>query len=534
MADLDARLATLSDAKRQWLERQLRLRQRAQQRQAEDGHGAAPSEWNRGPAATRAPDAPRIVSFAQRRLWFVDQLDPGNPFYNCSGAVRLTGPLHVEALSGAFTGLAQRHEVLRTVFEPVDGLPQPLVRPPAAIAPDIHDLQALAPVDREAEAQRLLLVSARTRFDLRRGPLMHITLLRLAPVHHILCITLHHIVSDGWSMGVLVEEIAALYAALAAGRPPSLPDLPMQYSDYAAWQQRHLQGATLDRLLAFWREHLDGVPPQTDLPRLRPGPSAARSGGEQIAISMDEALTAALRALARREGVTLLTTLLAGFAVLLSCETGDDRVVIGVPMANRTRPEAARLIGFLVNTLPVSIDLRNDPTFAGLLPRVHDVMARAQAHQDLPFERLVEALHPQRRAGDVPLCRIVFNFSGAVAGAPSFADLTVEPIALPHDGAAYDLALIVENRTATLGGVCRYRTDRIDAAVVPSLLEDFTALLAAATADPTRRLRTLKDAIAARREAAGVAQRAQWKQEAGRRLREASRRAGTGHTITRG
>jgi hypothetical protein len=490
VTDISRQLDNLSLAKRLLLEQLLRRRLR----QASNG-----TPIGQRLATTGQSAAAREVSFAQQRIWFLDQLAPGNPIYNCPGGVRLIGALDVGALERALTELARRHEILRTAFDCVEGRPVPVVHAVEPAKLPIVDLRQLDPGQRDAQARGLIRREALQPFDLRNGPVMRTTLLRLAPEEHVLLITVHHIASDRGSIEIIQREAGALYEAFAAGRPSPLPPLPAQYSDYARWQRDRLQPAIVQAQVAYWRRHLDGAPERLEVTRHRPA-LPLPPGGAQIPVAVDASLRDAMRQLGGGEGATLFMALLAGFAALLGCETRQTDVVIGIPVGNRPLAEIEGLIGFFVNTLPVRIDLRHDPTFIDVVSRVREAVVGAYAHQELPFERLVEELQPERRATEAPLCQAVFNFSPAPDPMPRVAGLTIEPIDIPAEGAAYDLALLVEDSGAGVGGsgvrgVLRYRTDRVKASAARHIRDGFIAVLQAAVSDRAVHLSSLQAAL---------------------------------------
>ncbi|HYO50583.1 MAG TPA: condensation domain-containing protein, partial [Chloroflexia bacterium] len=314
------------------------------------------------------------TSFAQQRLWLVDQLEPGSAFYNVPVATRLKGPLDTQALERSLTEIARRHEALRTTISVVEGEPVQVVAPPAEAGLPVVDLRHLREEAREAEAHRLAEEEARKRFDLAQGPLIRTTLLRIGEQDHMLLLTMHHIVSDGWSMQVFYEEMQSLYNAYTAGQPSPLPALPVQYADYAVWQREWLQGETLQAQLDYWKGQLAGAPPLLELPTDRPRPHAQTYGGGHQTIHLPVSLARQLEALSRREGATLFMVLLAAFDTLLHRYTGQSDVVIGSPIAGRTRQEIEGLIGFFVNTLVLRVDLAGrlsgSPGFSGLVGRV--------------------------------------------------------------------------------------------------------------------------------------------------------------------
>ncbi|MFN2166272.1 MAG: condensation domain-containing protein, partial [Anaerolineae bacterium] len=343
----------------------------------------------------RAGDGPVPLSFAQQRLWFLDQLAPGNPFYNIHTTVHLVAPITPAILERALNEIVARHETLRTLFREQNGQAVQVVLPHVQVALATHDLSALPPGVAQDEAVRLATEDARHSFDLRHGPLLRASLLRMGPADHVVVLTMHHIISDGWSLNVFFRELNELYPALLLGRRPSLPALPIQYADFALWQRQRLQGEQLERQLAYWRKQLGGMTP-LELPTDHPRPAIQTFRGAHQPVELPRSLTEALKTLSHSEGATLFMTLLAAFKTLLFRYTGQRDIVIGAPVAGRERAETSNLIGFFVNSLVLRTDLGQNPSFRQLLRQVRDVAVGAYAHQELPFEMLVEELQPAR------------------------------------------------------------------------------------------------------------------------------------------
>ncbi|HJX26959.1 MAG TPA: condensation domain-containing protein, partial [Thermoanaerobaculia bacterium] len=350
------------------------------------------------------------LSFAQQRLWFLHQLDPESPAYNVPGALRLAGPLLPEALERALGEIVRRHEALRTVIGETGGEPVQRILPPAPFMLPCIDLAGS--LDPEAEADRLGLAEARHRFDLAAGPLLRALLLRMAEEEHLLVVVMHHAISDGWSLGVMTGELAALYASFAAGMPSPLPELPVQYADFAEWQRRTLSGQRLERQLAWWRELL-ADPPVLDLPADHRRPPVLSGRGGQLPLGLPADLAGGLRTLARDEGATLYMILLAAFATLLGRHAGQDDLSVGSPIAGRDLREIEPLIGCFVNTLTLRVRLAGDPSFRELLARVREVTLGAYDHQGVPFERLVEELAPGRDRARTPLFQVLLVLQNA-------------------------------------------------------------------------------------------------------------------------
>ncbi|HEX8431868.1 MAG TPA: condensation domain-containing protein, partial [Longimicrobium sp.] len=375
-------------------------------------------------------DGALALSSAQRRLWFVDQLEPGSSAYNIPVVLRLRGALDVAALERALGGIVRRHEVLRTVFATVAGEPAQVIAPPTPFVLPVESLD-------EEDAMQRASEEAGAPFDLARGPLFRARLIRIAADDHLLLLTMHHVAADGWSMGVFFRELATLYAAPDAELPP----LPVQYADYAAWQNALLEDGVLEAQLGWWRRALDGAPGVLELPTDRPRPAtpSRRSGCERITLPRE--VGDALRLLGRRRGATLFMTLLAAYQAVLARCSGQDDVVVGTPIAGRTRWETEGLIGLFVNTLALRGDISGDPTFAELLARVRETTLGAYAHQDLPFERLVEEVQPERTLRHHPVFQAFFVLQNTPDERPDLAGLHVERIAADDAAPKFDLAL---------------------------------------------------------------------------------------------
>ena len=434
----------------------------------------------------------RPLSFAQQRLWFAAQLDPENVAFNVRNALRLVGPLDTEALRRAFEEIVRRHEVLRTTFASVDGRPQAITGTVPTFDLPLVDLSGRTADERTNEVQRRARTASATPFDLARGPLMRATLLRLESREHVLLLGMHHIVSDAWSMGVLVRELGALYGAFVDGAPSPLADLPVQYGDFASWQQRYLQGETSERLLAYWKRTLAPPLPVLDLAGDRGRPATPSSRGACYTHDLPAGLADALRGLGRGQGVTLFMVLLAAFKVLLQRRTQTEDVVVGTDVAGRNRVETEGLIGFFINHLVLRTDLGGDPTFLELLARIRAVTLGAYAHQDMPFDRLVGALRPERDLAQTPLFQILFVLQNAPATAFALRDLAVERIPSEIETSKFDLGLFLGEHDDGLTASWIYKTDLFDRATVASLAGQLEAVLHSAVAHPERRISALE------------------------------------------
>jgi amino acid adenylation domain-containing protein len=431
------------------------------------------------------------LSFAQQRLWFIDQLEPGSAAYNCPAAVRLNGRLDVEALKQTLNELIRRHEVLRTAFPSLSGRPAQQISPAGEFDLSIVELDYLASDEREVAAIRLAEDEAKQPFDLARGPLVRATLLRLDEDDNVLLMTLHHIVSDGWSMGVLINEMASLYTAFSERRPSPLPEMPVQYADFAHWQREWLQGEMLQEQLRYWKRQLAELP-VLELPTDRPRPAVQSYQGDRQSFRLSASLTKSLRELSRREGVTLFMTLLAGFQALLHQYTGQEDIVIGTVIAGRNRIEIENLIGFFLNTLVLRTDLSGTPTFRELLHRVRDVTLEAHAHQELPFEKLVEELQPERTLSHIPLVQVAVGIQNLPVQSYQLPNLTMRSLAVNEEAARLDLTLWMEETFEGLQGNWTYRVDLFDADTITRMSGHFERVLHGVVAHPEARLNTLE------------------------------------------
>jgi amino acid adenylation domain-containing protein len=465
---------------------------------------AAPEQ---GPQASPMLPVSRVqsfpLSFAQRRLWFLDQLEPGNPAYHIPVAVRLEGDLDVAALARSINDIIRRHEALRTVFSVVDGQPIQIIAPALSVELPVIDLRELPEAQRRAETQRLQTEQAIHPFDLTQGPLLRATLLMLPAKHtprsygtqhairntrHLFLLTMHHIVSDGWSMTVFGRELSALYRAFSNGKPASLPELPIQYADFAHWQEHWLRGDALETQLSYWRKQLGGDLTTLNLPTDRPRPAIQTYRGARQSITLSKATTEALKALGRREGCTLFITLLTAFKIILQRHSGQDDVVVGAPIAGRDRAETRDLIGFFLNTLVLRTDLSGNPTFLELLKRVREVAWEAYANQDVPFEKLLDELRPQRDLSHTPLFQVFFNMLNLpnkeleLPGLKAQVTLPLESVSL------FDLTLYVKEQDEKIKLDLVYNTDLFEQIRMAEMLEQLYHLLQQIAAQPGERV----------------------------------------------
>ncbi|MFL6233221.1 MAG: amino acid adenylation domain-containing protein, partial [Thermoanaerobaculia bacterium] len=447
-----------------------------------------------GAAASAAPpirpvprDQDLPLSFAQERLWFLDRLAPGHAGYHIPLVLAARGELSLPALEAALGAMVDRHEALRTTCEARGGRPAQRVAPPARRALPRVDLSGLPEGIREAAARRLVEAMVVRPFDLQRGPVLRALALRLGPREHVLTLVVHHIAADGWSLGVMVEEIAALYPAALAGAPAALPELPVQYADFAVWQRDWLRGEALERQIAYWRERLAGAPP-LDLPTDRPRPPAQSFRGATRMRRIDPETTRALEALARRHDATLFMLLLAALQTLLGRHAGQEDVVLGSPIANRTRAEIEPLIGFFVNSLALRGDLSGDPPFGEMVARARRSALEAYSHQDLPFERLVEELRPERRLSHNPIFQVMVAVQNTPLRPFELPGLAFAPVGFAFPATRFDLEVFFTEANGGLEVQLTYSTDLFDWPTVARLAGHLDNLLAAVLADPGRRL----------------------------------------------
>ena len=424
------------------------------------------------------------LSFSQQRLWFLDQYEPNSSVYNVPGALRLRGFLNIGAFEQSLNEIIRRHESLRTTFSLVDGEAVQVIAPPVELSLAVVDLRDHPEGGREDEARRLANEEARGAFDLAKGPLFRSKLLRLGEDDHVLLLTMHHIVSDGWSMGVLHRELSMFYRAFVQGQPSPLAELSIQYADFAVWQREWLRGEVLDRQLSYWKKQLEGIPAVLNLPTDYPRPAVQSYRGGHRSIRLSKELTEELKALSRKEGVTLFMTLVAAFQTLLYRYTGQEDIVVGSPIANRNRTEIEGLIGFFVNTLVLRTHVSGDPTFKDLLAGVKETTLGAYAHQDVPFEKLVEELNPERSLSHSPLFQVMFNMVNQDDSKLDLVGLTTERVRSSEPQSKFDLTLYVtEQKTGTHFNLV-YRADLFSRARMTCFLEQYHYLLEQIVAAP--------------------------------------------------
>ena len=471
---------------------------------------------NRTSSLTHTPIVPMgrdgnlPLSFAQQRLWFLDQLVPNNPFYNVPAALRLTGSLNFSALQQTFNEIVRRHEALRTTLAVVSGQPVQRIAAAFHLPINVVDLRNLPKESRQTEANRLTTEEAQRSFNLSEDLLLRVTLLQLDDAEYLLMLNMHHIVSDGWSIGVLIQELGALYTAFASEKPSPLPALSIQYADFAKWQREWLQGEVLETQLAYWRQQLNGIS-MLNLPADRPRPAIQSYRGKRQFLQLPKQLSEALETLSQREGVTLFMTMLAAFKTLLYHYAQQEDIVVGSPIANRNRSEIEALIGFFVNSLVLRTDLSGNPTFRELLKRVKEVALGAYAHQDLPFEKLVEELHPDRALNQNPLFQVAFALQNAPGNQLELPELTLSPQQLDVGTARFDLEFHLWERSPNssgsnqspsnklwvdssegIGGMVIYSADLFDEATIARLIGHFQTLLESIVTNPEQRIANLQ------------------------------------------
>ncbi|HET7460272.1 MAG TPA: amino acid adenylation domain-containing protein, partial [Longimicrobium sp.] len=440
----------------------------------------------------REGGGPAPLSFAQERLWFIDRLEPGSAVYNIPVAWRLGGALDERALERSLGEIVRRHEALRTVFTEADGSPVQVVAPFGGFALPVEELSGLGEAEREAAVRRRAGEEARRAFDLSAGPLFRAALLRLGSEEHVLLLTMHHIVGDGWSTGVLFRELSALYAAYREGRESPLAELAVQYADYAVWQREQLAGEALDRQLAYWKERLAGAPELLELPTDHPRPPVQTYRGASVPVELSVELLERLQSLALSEGATLYMVLLGAFQVLLSKYSGSDDIVVGSPIAGRTRREVEELIGFFVNTLVLRTDLGGDPSFRETLRRVREATLGAYAHQEVPFEKLVAELQPERSLSHAPLFQVMFTLQNAEGRGDALAGLEVRGIGAAMEIAKFDLSLTLSTTAQGLRGALSYGTDLFERGTAERMLGHLARVLEQVAADADVRLSRLE------------------------------------------
>ena len=476
MSDISQHIAGLNPAQLEILARRLKQKR---------GEVAMPQSIPR-----RAPDVLPPLSFAQQRMWFLDQLEAG-PLYNIAVAVRLIGKLNIVALEQAIGEIIMRHEVLRTTFQVTAGTPWQKIITTQALPLRVINLQDLPANEREAEARRFATEEARDPFDLERGPLLRVVVLQLAEAENVMLLTMHHIISDGWSSSVFFKEVAMLYQAFVSRQPSPLPPLPIQYADFAVWQRERLSGEVMEEHLAYWKRQLDEIPPVLELPADRSRPAAQTHRGAVHYFKLSPALSDALKLLSKTEATTLFVILLSAFKVLLSRYTDQKDIVVGSPVANRNHIETEPLIGLFINTLVLRSDMSGNPRFRELLKRVREVVLRGHEYQELPFERLVTELQTERSLSHAPLFQAEFFLDNRGHGVTEVAGLQLQPMKTESGMAKFDLTLAMEDAGSLIAGRLEYSADLFEKNTIVRMAQHFENLLEGVAANPERRLSEL-------------------------------------------
>src|SRR5689334_6436437 len=442
------------------------------------------------PILPREQNGPAPLSFAQQRLWFLQQLEPESYVYNIPVALRIEGPLDLAALEESMNKIICRHESLRTSFRMTNGHAFQFINPPFSLHLSPEDIQAATETLREREIVNRSKQELQRAFDLTAEPLIRATLLRFAETDHVLLLTMHHIVADGWSIGVFLHDLGAYYAS-SQGRRPDLPRLPIQYADFAAWQRHEKHNALLAAELAYWKHEMAGVPPRLKLPTDRPRPERRAFRGSNIPFLVSRKLQQCLMKLGQSDGATLFMVLLAAFNALLHRYSGQEDIAVGTPVAQRNRPEIEELIGFFVNTLVLRTQLSRDFTFRELLSRVREVSLGAFAHQDLPFERLVEELHPQRNLGQSPLFQVMLDLQNAPMALEQISGLRLSLAPVETDTAKFDLTLTFRQTSQGLDAALEYSTELFDEATARRMAANFLTLLEGISEHPDTQIALL-------------------------------------------
>ncbi len=424
------------------------------------------------------------LSYAQQRLWFLHQLEPESTAYHIPAAVKLIGKLNREALEKSLQHIVQRHEILRTTFSTINGTPMQIVSKQSNFKLRFTDISQLPSADQQKKLETLLNEENARPFDLTKGPLLRVHLIKLKEDEHVLHILMHHIISDGWSVGVFVNEFSQLYRNFVRGATPALPPLKIQYADFAVWQKKKLESEIKEKQLAYWKKKLGGNLPVLELPTDHPRPPVKSYRGSHRKATIKGKLLEAVRKIARENNTTLFMTLLAGFYALLYRYAGQEDICVGTPIANRNRAETEALIGFFVNTLVLRNDLSGDPSFAELLNRTRTVSLEAFSHQDLPFEMLVEELQPERNMSHTPLFQVMFVYQNAAEGTLQLPDLKIEPLPLRNENAKFDLTLTIAELPDSLALDFEYDTDLFNASTIDRMLMHYQQLLQAMVKNP--------------------------------------------------
>ncbi|HJT26990.1 MAG TPA: condensation domain-containing protein, partial [Pyrinomonadaceae bacterium] len=439
----------------------------------------------------RTTSDPSPLSYAQQRLWFLDQLEQGNSSYNMPVAVRLMGRLDIKALERTLNEIVQRHEVLRTTISVIDGQPMQVVAPARTIRLSILDLSKLDKTAREAELKLIVSQEGQYAFDLSFEPPLRVRLLRLEKEEHIVILTMHHIISDGWSIGVLIREINALYRAFSTRQDSPLMELSIQYADYAVWQREPAQEAAIKQQLDYWKQRLADAPSLLELPTDRPRPPLQSFRGARVNFALSSGIAETLKALAEQNDATMFMVLLGAFQALLLRYTSQEQISVGSPIAGRQHIETEELIGLFASTLVLHTDLSGDPSFTELLKRVRQTALDAFAHQDVPFERVVEELQPERSLSHSPLFQVAFILQNATPTELEMFGLRVEAIGVENTTAKFDLTLSMIDAGVGLKGSLEYNTELFNAETIQRMAAHLEVLLTSIVSDPAQRISQL-------------------------------------------
>jgi non-ribosomal peptide synthetase component F len=432
------------------------------------------------------------VSFAQERLWFLNQLEPESGFYNMTAAVRMRGEMNEEALEGAVTEVVRRHEALRTRFKTVNGEPMQEIEEGRRQEIRVIDLRGIEEELREREAGRIANEEAERPFDLAEGPMLRVRVVKLGEGDQVVVMTMHHIVSDGWSMGVLVREVGGLYEWNRRGEESGLEELGIQYVDYAVWQREWMRGEVLEEEIRYWRERLAGAPAVMELPTDRPRPAVQRYVGSSEGMVLSEELTGKLKELSRREGVTLFMTVLAGLQALLSRYSGEEDISVGTPIAGRNRMEVEGLIGFFVNTMVIRSDVRGEASYQELLREVREETLGAYGHQELPFEKLVEEMQPERDLSHTPLFQVMFVMQNAPRETKGVSGVGMEAFGAESRTAQFELTVEMMEVGGRAGGTIQYNTDLFDKSTIERMTGHLERILESIVENPKEEISRLE------------------------------------------
>ncbi len=508
MDQVQQRITQLSPEKRELLMRTLRARKEQEE---------APSKIV---ARKRDPNE-ALASFAQQRLWFLWQLEPESPAYNMPGALRLRGPLDHDALRRCLDEIVRRHDTLRTTFrENAQQEPLQVIGPADTGMPLVRlSLTHLPGTEREAEAARLASIEGHRPFDLSKGPLFRATVIDMGPDDHALLLTMHHVISDGWSVGILVREIVALYDSEQRGLPSPLPELDVQYADFSEWQREHLSGETLERYWRYWLDHLGNQVTELELQTDFPRPPHFTDRGAMVMTIVEKELTTKLKAFCQQERLTLFPLLLAGIQTVLHCQTGTEKVVIGTDVANRNRAETEPIIGFFVNQLVLQTDFGGNPSLRQVVRRAWDTALGAYAHQDFPFDFLVKKLNPKRDPSRMPLFTVKFVLQNAPATLLSLTDLTIAPLLYDNTTAKFDLLFSVQEEEGKLVNVITYKTDLFKPATIARVVRHLELTLATFVAQPDLALDAFRAMLAEHERAFQKARQTEFKEASRRKLK---------------